>query len=232
MASSSRRVRNSPQEWSCCMPRESTDCIETLVIPSDVLSPSEKIVLLLTRIGYFPVEHYIGDDGKHRFKSGWKDFAVAHQLQPKFVLHFKKNGEFCLLVTVFGKYNWVTYPIMFPDYDSGEDDVDIEISFVHKLEAHNVIPKESYLELPRSFCADNGISDGTIKIKIYGPTMYPNEVTLSVKESGCRLSKGWHNFVEDNGLRLGDKVVLTFIAENTIIVYAYRHRMLPRLTNY
>ncbi|VFQ69324.1 unnamed protein product [Cuscuta campestris] len=119
-----------------------------------------------------------------------------------------------------------------PSVLSGEDDDDIESSFVHKLEAHNVIPKESYLELPRSFCANNGISDGTMKIKIYGPAMYPNEVTLSVKESGCRLTKGWHNFVEDNGLRLGDKVVLTFIAENTIIVYASRHRMLPRLTNY
>ncbi|VFQ95802.1 unnamed protein product [Cuscuta campestris] len=136
------------------------------------------------------------------------------------------------IVLVFGKDNWVTYPIRFPEYDSGEDDDDIQGSFVHKLEAHNVIPKESYLELPRSFCANNGISDGTMNIKIYGPEMFPNEVTLSVKESGCRLSKGWHNFVEDNGLRLGDKVVLTFIAENTIIVYAFRHRMLPRLTNY
>ncbi|VFR03158.1 unnamed protein product [Cuscuta campestris] len=87
-------------------------------------------------------------------------------------------------------------------------------------EAHNVIPKESYLELPRSFCTDNGISEGKMKIQMFGPAMSPNEGTMFLADLKMATNKFNNDLIDSKTRKKVPNVVYRWKCRSNQIITA------------
>ncbi|VFQ59339.1 unnamed protein product [Cuscuta campestris] len=120
----------------------------------------------------------------------------------------------------------VDYPIRIPDYDSDADDVtdDDDDVFVCKLEESHFRESSEKLPLSDEFCEANGFVEGKTDVTLIGPNMQPVVCTLKVDCFGDGfLKRMWHYFVDSNGLRIGDKLVMRPVGNNTFMVGVYRH---------
>ncbi|VFQ97611.1 unnamed protein product [Cuscuta campestris] len=120
----------------------------------------------------------------------------------------------------------IDYPIRIPDYDSDADDVtdDDDDVFVCKLEESHFRESSENLPLSDEFCEANGFVEGKTDVTLIGPNMQPVVCTLKIDCIGDGfLKRMWRYFVESNGLRIGDKLVMRPVGNNTFMVGVYRH---------
>ncbi|VFQ76093.1 unnamed protein product [Cuscuta campestris] len=213
----------------CPVPQQiDSDCGIFAVIPSRY-HPREERLDIYTRIGCYPVRVVLGDDGKHRFaaENGWRYFLYDHQCQNLWHILFKKLSETAYTAIVISTLgSEVDYPIRIPDYDSDADDVtdDDDDVFVCKLEESHFLESSQKLPLSEEFCEANGFVEGKTDVTLIGPNMQPVVCTLKVDCIGDGfLKRMWRYFVDSNGLRVGDKLVMRPVGNNTFMVGVYRH---------
>ncbi|RAL52420.1 hypothetical protein DM860_007277 [Cuscuta australis] len=104
----------------------------------------------------------------------------------------------------------VDYPIRISDYDSddvaADDDDDV---FVFKLEESHFRESSQKLPLSKKICTTNGFVEGKTYVTLIGPNMQPVVYTVKVDCIGDGFLKTmWPYFVDSNGLRVGDKLVM------------------------
>ncbi|VFQ93675.1 unnamed protein product [Cuscuta campestris] len=70
----------------------------------------------------------------------------------------------------------------------------------------------------------NGFEEEKTDVTLIGPNMQPVVCTLKVDCIGDGfLKRMWHYFVDSNGLRVGDKLVMRPVGNNTFMAGVYRH---------
>ncbi|VFQ80892.1 unnamed protein product [Cuscuta campestris] len=216
-----------PQQIDC-------DCGILAVIASRY-HPLEERFDIYTRIGCYPVRVVLGDDAKHQFaaENGWRYFLYDHQCQNLWHILFKKLSETAytsIVISTLGSE--VDYPIRIPDYDSDADDVtyDDDDVFVCKFEESHFRESSQKLPLSEEFCEANAFVEGKIDVTLIGPNMQPVVCTLKVDCIGDGfLKRMWSYFVDSNGLRVGDKLVMRPVGNNTFMVGVYRHHKRDRV---
>ncbi|VFQ83586.1 unnamed protein product [Cuscuta campestris] len=213
----------------CTVPQQiDCDCGIFAIIHSRY-HPLEERFDIYTRIGSYPVRVVLGEDGKHRFaaENGWRYFLNDHHCQNLWHILFKKLSETAyqaIVISTLGSE--IDYPIRIPDYDSDADDVtdDDDDVFVCKLEESHFRESSENLPLSDEFCEANGFVEGKTDVTLIGPNMQPVVCTLEIDCIGDGfLKRMWRYFVESNGLRIGDKLVMRPVGNNTFMVGVYRH---------